>query len=145
MPLPIKPPFAPMEAEPVGAIPTADGPWQYEPKWDGFRCLAFRDGADIHLQSKSGQDLTRYFPEVAAMLAALPVRRFVIDGELVIPEGDSLSFDSLLQRIHPAESRIRKLAAQTPAHLVLFDILVDPRGKLITAQPLESRRRTLAS
>src|SRR5690242_1489466 len=107
MPLPIKPPFAPMEAEPVGEIPTENGPWQYEPKWDGFRCLAFRDGPDIHLQSKSGQDLTRYFPEVAAMLGDLPARRFVIDGELVIPEGSSLSFDDLLQRIHPAESRIK--------------------------------------
>jgi ATP-dependent DNA ligase len=143
MALPIKPPFPPMEAESVSEIPTADGPWQYEPKWDGFRCLAFRDGADIHLQSKSGQDLTRYFPEVAGMLAALPARRFVIDGELVIPEGDSLSFDSLLQRIHPAQSRVNKLAASTPAHLVLFDILASPRGRLLTGETLETRRAAL--
>jgi ATP-dependent DNA ligase len=145
MALPIKPPFAPMEAESVGEIPASDGPWQYEPKWDGFRCLAFRDGADIHLQSKSGQDLTRYFPEVTAMLAGLPARRFVIDGELVVPvpPDHSLSFDALLQRIHPAESRVKKLAAQTPAHLVLFDILVNPGGTLITREPLESRREAL--
>jgi ATP-dependent DNA ligase len=143
MALPIKPPFAPMEAESVPEIPTEEGPWQYEPKWDGFRCLAFRDGDDVHLQSKSGQDLTPYFPEVVGMLASLPTRRFVIDGELVIPEDHSLSFDALLLRIHPAESRTKKLAASTPAHLVLFDILVGPRGKLLTGQPLEDRRGEL--
>src|SRR3954470_10958055 len=100
MALPIKPPFAPMEAEPVGAIPTADGPWQYEPKWDGFRCLAFRDGADVHLQSKAGQPLARYFPEVVEALAQLPARRFVLDGELAIPVRGALSFDELQLRLH---------------------------------------------
>src|ERR1700712_5125059 len=127
MKLPISLPFLPMEAKSVGTIPT--GPeWQYEPKWDGFRCIAFRDGDKIELQSKAGQPLTRYFPEVVENVRAIKVDRFVIDGELVVPVDDALSFDDLLQRIHPAESRIKKLAAQTPATFVVFDLLVDDRG-----------------
>src|SRR5438093_1576041 len=104
MNLPIKPPFPPMEAKLVPTIPT--GPeYQYEPKWDGFRCLAFRDGNDIFLQSKAGQPLARYFPEVVENLRSLKPKRFILDGELVVPVDGQLSFDQLLQRIHPAASR----------------------------------------
>src|SRR5947208_770294 len=106
MALPIHTPFAPMEALSVDEIPTGDE-WQYEPKWDGFRCLAFRDGADVQLQSKAGQPLARYFPELVAAVAALPAKHFVLDGEIVTPTSDGdFSFDALLQRIHPAASRI---------------------------------------
>src|SRR5215216_4492005 len=105
MPLPIRPPFPPMEAQLVDAIPEGDE-WQYEPKWDGFRCMAFRSGNKIELQSKAGQPLTRYFPELVAALETLKAPEFVLDGEIVIPEGDKLSFDALLQRLHPAASRI---------------------------------------
>src|SRR4029079_12614470 len=107
MTLPIKPPFLPMEALFVSEIP-AGQKWEYEPKWDGFRCLAFRDGDDIELQSKSGQPLARYFPEVVEALLKLKPKQFVLDGELFIPVEDGLSFDDLLQRIHPAASRIAK-------------------------------------
>jgi ATP-dependent DNA ligase len=142
MTLPIKPPFAPMEAQLVRELPAGDQ-WQYEPKWDGFRCVAFRDGNSVYLQSKSGQDLTRYFPEVVQALAALKPKRFVLDGELVIPAGGTLSFDDLLLRIHPAESRIRKLAASTPTHLIVFDLLVTERGRSLLDEPLETRRELL--
>src|SRR6478609_5067485 len=124
MPLPIQPPFPAMEAQPVDEIPTGDT-WQYEPKWDGFRCLAFRDGDDVELQSKAGQPLARYFPEIVANVLKVKASRFVLDGEIVIPIGKQLSFDDLLQRIHPAESRIRKLAAETPGIYLVFDLLVD--------------------
>src|SRR2546425_10986854 len=101
MPLKIKQPLAPMEAQSVAEIPA--GPeWQYEPKWDGFRCLVFRDGRNVELQSKSGRPLTRYFPELVAAIVALDAKHFVLDGEIVVPEGTALSFDALLQRIHPA-------------------------------------------
>lgn len=142
MTLPIKPPFAPMEARLVNEPPI--GPqWQYEPKWDGFRCLAFRDGDEVYLQSKSGQPLTRYFPDIAAALRQLKAKRFVLDGEIVIPVGQRLSFDELLMRIHPAESRVRKLATEHPALLIAFDLLVDERGTLLIEQPLASRRPRL--
>src|SRR3982751_5525949 len=102
MKLPIKPPYPPMEAKPVDAIPQG-AQWRYEPKWDGFRCLAFRDGDEVQLRSKSGQPFNRYFPELVAALQALDADRFVLDGELVVPIGETLSFDELLMRIHPAE------------------------------------------
>jgi ATP-dependent DNA ligase len=140
--LPIVPPYPPMEAASVDAVPAGPG-WQYEPKWDGFRCLAFRRGGDILLQSKSGQPLTRYFPDLVAALAALPQSRFVLDGEIVIFRGEQLSFDDLLQRIHPADSRVRKLAAETPAALVAFDLLVDTRGGALVDRPLSDRRERL--
>src|SRR5689334_21846966 len=105
MPLPIKPPFAPMEAQLVAEIPVKDGEWQYEPKWDGFRCLAFRDGDRVELQSKAGQPLARYFPEIVEAVRALKAERFVLDGEIVVPIDGELNFDELLQRIHPAASR----------------------------------------
>lgn len=142
MTLPVRPGYAPMEARVVDELPV--GPqWQYEPKWDGFRCLAFRDGASIELRSKSGQPLTRYFPEIVTALRALRAKRFVIDGEIVVPADGGLSFDSLLQRIHPAESRIQRLSTETPAVLLVFDLLVDGRGKDLTQAPLSERRERL--
>src|SRR5438045_6904124 len=110
MSLPLKQPLAPMDALLVGSIPEGEG-WQYEPKWDGFRCLVFRDGAKVHLQSKAGQPLARYFPELVEAFLALTPTRFVLDGEIIVPQGTGLSFDALLQRIHPAATRITKLAA----------------------------------
>src|SRR5579884_198525 len=123
MTLAIKPGYAPMEARVVAELPRANDetPWQYEPKWDGFRCLAFRDGAAVELRSKAGQPLTRYFPEIAAALAALKAKRFVLDGEIVVPDVAGLSFDALLQRIHPAASRIDRLSRETPAVFLVFD------------------------
>src|SRR3954452_4415905 len=109
--LPIQPPFLPMEAKSVDDIPA--GPeWHYEPKWDGFRCVAFRDGENVELQSKAGQPLGRYFPEVVAAVGALAAKKFVLDGEIVVPVNRELSFDQLLQRIHPAASRIKKLSTE---------------------------------
>ena len=142
MALPIHPPFPPMEAASVEAIPKG-AEWQYEPKWDGFRCLAYRDGDEVQLQSKAGQPLSRYFPEIVDAVRALKSKRFVLDGELVIVTGEKLSFDDLLLRLHPAESRIRKLAAATPASFIVFDLLVDGRGKSLVEKPLKERRPIL--
>src|SRR2546429_8708711 len=127
MALPIRPRFPPMEAQLVERIPQEEG-WQYEPKWDGFRCLAFKDGDKVELQSKAGQPLARYFPEVVEAVRALRPGKFVLDGEIVVPVDGELSFDELLLRIHPAESRIRKLSAERPALYIVFDLLVDDRG-----------------
>jgi len=132
---------APMEALLAAELPDGNG-WQFEPKWDGFRCLARRDGAEVTLTSKSGKPLARYFPEVAAMLAGLKAKRFLIDGELIISVGDALSFGSLQMRLHPAESRVRKLAAAAPAQLMAFD-LIELDGKLLAGQPLSKRREQL--
>ena len=132
---------APMEAKLVDALPDGDG-WQYEPKWDGFRCLAFRDGGEVALMSKSGKPLHRYFPEVATMMGRLKAERFVLDGELIIPVGEILSFDALQARLHPAESRIRRLAAETPAEFMLFDCLWSGAAEL-ASEPLETRRAAL--
>jgi ATP-dependent DNA ligase len=140
--LPVKPGYPPMEAKPVDALPQEDA-WQYEPKWDGFRCLAFRDGEDVELQSKALKPLGRYFPEVVKAVRALPSSRFVLDGELIIPVGGILSFEALQLRLHPAESRVRKLAAETPAQLMLFDILVDENGDDQSARSLSRRRPAL--
>jgi ATP-dependent DNA ligase len=131
-----------MEATSVATIPEGEG-WQYEPKWDGFRCLAFRDGDDVELRSKAGQPLARYFPEVAEALRGVKATRFVVDGEIVIPRGNALSFDALLQRIHPAASRVQKLAAETPAWLVVFDLLVNAKRESLLARPLRERRAEL--
>lgn len=131
-----------MEARLVETIPAGTN-WQYEPKWDGFRCLAFRDGEEIDLQSKSGQPLGRYFPEVVAAIAQVKARKFVLDGEIVVPVGKELSFDDLLQRIHPAESRIRKLSQTHPALYVVFDLLVDERGAALIEHTLKDRRAAL--
>ncbi|MCU1262361.1 MAG: dependent ligase [Bryobacterales bacterium] len=137
MNLPIQPPYFPMEAITRDEIP--EGPqWQYEPKWDGFRCLAFRDGDEVQLQSKAGEPLARYFPEIVEALLGLKAKHFVLDGEIFIS-----SFDQLLQRIHPAASRIAKLSKETPASLVVFDLLVDERSHSLAERPLAERRPRL--
>jgi len=130
-----------MEALLAAELPEGEG-WQFEPKWDGFRCLACRDGGEVTLTSKSGKPLGRYFPDVVAMLEGLKERQFLLDGELIIPVGDALSFDALQLRLHPAESRVRKLVAEHPAELMLFDIL-ELGGKDLTSEPLAERRSTL--
>jgi ATP-dependent DNA ligase len=133
--------IAPMEALLAAELPDGDG-WQFEPKWDGFRCLARRDGDEVTLTSKSGKPLGRYFPEVVEFLGSLKDRRFLLDGELIISVGDVLSFDALQLRLHPAESRIRKLSMETPAELMAFDLL-EADGKSLTSEPLEARRDAL--
>ena len=136
-------PNAPMEALFADELPGGGG-WQYEPKWDGFRCLARRDGDEVELISKSGKPLARYFPDVVERIAALRSKRFLIDGELVIPAADALSFEALQLRLHPAESRVRKLAAETPADFILFDIL-ELEGERLADRPQEERRVALES
>jgi ATP-dependent DNA ligase len=133
--------LAPMEALLAGELPEGDG-WQFEPKWDGFRCLARREGDEVTLTSKSGKPLARYFPEVVEMLLGTKGRQFMLDGELIISVGDVLSFDALQMRLHPAESRIRKLAVQTPAELMAFDLL-EVSGKGLLEEPLSRRRQAL--
>jgi ATP-dependent DNA ligase len=140
--LPIKPPIEPMEAKSATEIPKGEN-WLYEPKWDGFRCIAFRDGSDVVLQSKSGQPLERYFPEVVEALAQLRAKRFILDGELAIELDGRLDFDALLQRIHPAASRIAKLSRQTPAAYHVFDQLAGP-SEATYSSPLRERRERLA-
>lgn len=142
MTLPIPLDLAPMEAKTVDEIPAGDG-WLYEPKWDGFRCLVFRDGDDVELQSKAGKPLGRYFPDVVDAMRALGAQRFVVDGEIVIPHGEALSFERLLLRIHPAASRVEKLAAETPAEFIAFDLLLSNRGGPTLDLPLSERRRRL--
>src|SRR5215475_7813364 len=134
--------LAPMEARLVAQLPVGDS-WQYEPKWDGFRCLAFRQGDEVELRAKSGKSLTRFFPEVVANLRALPPHSFVIDGELVIEVGRVPDFDALQLRLHPAESRIRRLASDTPATFVAFDCLLRQLGRPLLAKPFSDRRRAL--
>ena len=142
MKLPLPTSYAPMEAKLVAELPS--GPeWQYEPKFDGFRCLAFRDGDEVDLRSKSGQPFNRYFPELVAALTQLPARRFVLDGELVVPDGESFSFDELLMRIHPAKSRVERLAREHPALMIVFDLLVDEKGAELVSQTLAERRIAL--
>jgi ATP-dependent DNA ligase len=138
----LKPPLPPMEAKSVDEIPIGEE-WQYEPKWDGFRCIAFREGDDVYLQSKAGQPLARYFPDVVAALTALKAKRFVIDGELVIPIDGALSFDELQLRLHPAASRVQKLAAAHPAMMIVFDLLGDESGESLLSLPLAERRQRL--
>jgi ATP-dependent DNA ligase len=129
-----------MEAESVEALPDDQG-WQFEPKWDGFRCLVFKTGDAVSLMSKAGKPLARYFPDVEAAVAALPAERLVLDGELIIPVGDTLSFEALQMRLHPAASRVRKLAAEAPARLMLFDCLW--HGEALAHRPLDDRRAAL--
>ena len=142
MTLPLATSFAPMEAKLVGELPSG-AQWQYEPKWDGFRCLAFKDGTEVDLRSKAGQPFNRYFPELVEAVGALGASRAVLDGEIVIPVGDVLSFDELLLRIHPAASRVAKLAREHPALYIVFDLLVDERGRALTDAPLAERREHL--
>ena len=131
----------PMEARSVEAIPVG-GSWQYEPKWDGFRCLLSRDGDGIAMMSKAERDLGRYFPEVLAAAAQLPQTHFVLDGELVIIQNDTFAFDALLQRIHPAPSRISRMSLERPACFLAFDILATGKENLAVL-PLSLRRPAL--
>ncbi|MBB4366492.1 ATP-dependent DNA ligase [Bradyrhizobium sp. CIR18] len=131
-----------MEARSVDEIPRGKE-WQYEPKWDGFRCLLSRDGGHVDLRSKSGEDLARYFPEVVAAALKLKADRFTLDGEIVVPHGKSFSFDALLQRIHPAASRVTKLSQETPALYLTFDLLATAREKQLASKPLSERRPVL--
>jgi len=135
-------PIEPMEARSVDRLPEGKG-WQYEPKWDGFRCVAYKDGAKVRLQSKAGKPLERYFPDVVETVAGLDADRCVLDGEIVIAVGKRLSFDELLLRVHPAASRVRKLVAEHPARLEVFDLLADERGKSLVGEPLHVRRERL--
>ena len=139
--MPRDPAPAPMEALLAAELPDGDG-WQYEPKWDGFRCIARRDGENLEMISRSGKPLGRYFPEVLDILGRTKEKRFVIDGELILPLADRLDFEALQMRLHPAESRVRKLAKETPAQLMLFDVL-EIGSKCFDEQPLVGRRKAL--
>jgi ATP-dependent DNA ligase len=139
--MPVKPPLPPMEARSVEEIPAGDD-WQYEPKWDGFRCIVFRDDEQVYLQSKNGQPLARYFPDVADAVAVLPAKRFVLDGELVVPVSGTLSFDELQLRLHPAASRVQKLAKAHPATYIVFDVLAE-HDRSYLKSPLHERRQLL--
>src|SRR5258706_10260738 len=135
-----------MEARMVHEMPSTEkeeAEWLYEAKWDGFRCLAFRRGDQVLLQSKAGQPLARYFPELVEALLLLKQSQFVLDGEIVIVQKGLVSFDDLLLRIHPAASRVKKLAAETPATFLAFDLLVDSRGRSLVEKPLAERRAAL--
>lgn len=142
MDLPLKPPMGPMLAKSVKGVP--EGNYLYEPKWDGFRCIAFRDGDEVELSSRGEKTLTRYFPEVVAALKTNLPERCVVDGEIVIMTGEQLDFEALLQRIHPAKSRVDLLAAETPASFIAFDLLaVDDESLLAT--PFTQRRERLTT
>jgi ATP-dependent DNA ligase len=143
MNLPFQPPVAPMEAKHIDALPEGDG-WQYEPKWDGFRAIAFRDGSDVFISSRGELPFSRYFPDVVAAVKTLPTRRLVLDGEIVVftPDGRGLDFDVLQQRIHPADSRVQRLSRETPASFVAFDLLAKGDRDLRRA-PLSTRRAEL--
>jgi ATP-dependent DNA ligase len=140
--LPLSIDYPPMEAASATSLP-AGRQWQYEPKWDGFRCLAFRDSAKVELQSKSAKPLTRYFPELATALKKLNATKFVLDGEIVIPFEGGLSFDQLLMRIHPSARRVEKLSKETQSMFVFFDLLVNEKGQSLVNLPLEDRRTAL--
>src|ERR1041384_4753295 len=136
MALPLSPPLLPQLARPAKKLPTGTG-WVYEPKWDGFRALAFVDGADVYLQSRSGKPLRRYFPELT-----FPDGRYVLDGEIVLFDADGRQdFDALGQRIHPAESRINMLAEQTPTRFIAFDLLAFDDESLLELPQRERRAR----
>jgi ATP-dependent DNA ligase len=141
MDLPVMPPVAPMLAKSVKEVPAGPG-YLYEPKWDGFRCIVFRDGDEVELGSRNERPMTRYFPEVVEAVREQLPERCVVDAEIVVPRGDRLDFEALLQRIHPAESRVRLLAEQTPASLVTFDLLALGNESLMET-PLAERRRRL--
>ena len=131
-----------MEARSVDAIPRGKE-WQYEPKWDGFRCLLARHGSKVDLRSKSGEALARYFPELVDAALKLKATNFLLDGEIVVPHGKSFSFDALLQRIHPAASRVQKLSRETPALFIAFDLLATKESSKLAAQVLKERRPAL--
>jgi ATP-dependent DNA ligase len=139
--LPLKPPLEPMEAQSVSTVPIGEE-WLYEPKWDGFRCLVFRDGDSVYLQSKAGKPLARYFPDVVHAIAEIREQRFALDGELVVPFEGRLSFEQLQLRLHPAASRVAMLAAAHPARLIAFDLLAE-KDRSLLERPLAKRRAAL--
>jgi ATP-dependent DNA ligase len=141
--LPLKPPIKPQLAKTAKELPEGEG-WRYEPKWDGFRTIVFRDGDKVHLQSRNGRPMNRYFPEVVEQLAALAGKRLVLDGEIVVVVDGVQEFDLLSQRIHPAASRVERLANETPAEFVAFDLLAEGT-KEVLALPYEERRARLES
>ena len=140
MTLPLSPPVKPQLARSAKELPDGDG-WMYEPKWDGFRTIVFRDGADVHLQSRNGKPMNRYFPEVVEQVAKLPAKKAVLDGELIVVVDGFQEFDLLSQRIHPAASRVEKLAQETPAAFVAFDLLADGRRSLLELPYADRRER----
>lgn len=135
-------PIEPMESRHADALPTGDG-WQFEPKWDGFRCIAVKQRGEVALFAKSGKPLGRYFPDIVHLPEAIPLDDLVLDGELTIPIDGRLSFDALQMRLHPAASRVNKLAAEHPATYVLFDLLIAPGGEMLATKPLHERRDQL--
>ena len=142
MKLPLSPPVAPQLAKSSRELPTGDG-WCYEPKWDGFRTIVFRDGDEVHVQSRNGKPMNRYFPDIVEQALALPAERYVLDGEMVVTVDGIQEFDLLSQRIHPAASRVERLANETPAALVAFDLLADGDETLLDL-PYTERRARLA-
>ncbi len=146
MRLPVVPPIAPMLAKAVSEIPTAEpGALLFEPKWDGFRCIVFRDGEEVELASRNERPLTRYFPELLAPLRESLPERCVVDGEIVVVGANGLDFNALQQRVHPAHSRINRLAEETPASFVAFDLLAEGDDDLLTTPFAERRRRLVAA
>jgi ATP-dependent DNA ligase len=143
MSLPLSPPIKPQLAKSARELPAGDD-WCYEPKWDGFRTIVFRDGDDVHLQSRNGRPMNRYFPDVVEQALALPAQRYVIDGEMVVTVDGVQEFDLLSQRIHPAASRVERLAKETPAALVAFDLLAEGDETLVEL-PYTERRKRLAA
>jgi ATP-dependent DNA ligase len=141
--LPLTPPLKPQLARSAKDLPSGDD-WRYEPKWDGFRTIIFRDGSDVHLQSRNGRPMNRYFPDVVEQVLSLPAQRLVLDGEMVVVVDGIQEFDLLSQRIHPAASRVERLARETPAELVAFDLLADGDETLLEL-PFDDRRERLAA
>ena len=142
MKLPISPPLKPQLAKSARELPAGDD-WCYEPKWDGFRTIVFRDGDEVHLQSRNGKPMNRYFPDVVELVRELPAERLVLDGEMIVTVDGIQEFDLLSQRIHPAASRVEKLAKETPAQLVAFDLLAEDDETLLEL-PYDERRERLA-
>ena len=142
MSLPLEPPIKPQLAKSAKKLPEGDQ-WRYEPKWDGFRTLAFKNGDDVYLQSRGGKPMNRYFPDVVEQVAAMPEEQVVLDGEMVVEVDGVQEFDMLSQRIHPAESRVRMLAEQTPARYVAFDVLA-VGDEVLTELGYDERRGRLA-
>jgi ATP-dependent DNA ligase len=138
--LPLSPPVKPQLARSSKELPEGDG-WMYEPKWDGFRTIVFRDGADVHLQSRNGRPMNRYFPDVVEQVLKLPAKKLVLDGEMIVVVDGFQEFDLLSQRIHPAASRVERLARETPAAFVAFDLLADGRRSLVELPYRERRER----
>src|SRR5947208_6516095 len=141
MTLPVRPPIRPMLAKLEPALPRGEG-WLYEPKWDGFRAIVFRDGADVEIQSRDTRPFNRYFPELPPVFRDCLPKQCVVDGEIVLAGPDGLDFDSLQLRLHPAESRVRMLSKQIPTSFVAFDLL-SIRSRDLREQPLSKRRAEL--